>query len=240
MHTHTVRDRDKNIWFWPTFKVESWFAATMKSKITFLLSCGSQGLDMPTGGELSHRLNVWQQWKSPNSLQKCQSGDAGWQEDSYVWVEGQKIIKWTIYRWKNILFCRVTERTWWNLYCVLQSEGELAGTRSSPPGMRNVSAGDPEWRSVFTENIHPPLPWQQTADGSPLLIIALLACRHSVFDYHCLGDLGAITVVFASFLMAASHVEQFVFLTGVCHGALSMCKHFCPSVCRRVGVCDYR
>lgn len=131
------------------------------------------------------------------------------------------------------------KKSWWKLCCVLQSEGELAGTRSSPPGMVKVSAADPERRSIFPENIRPLLAWQQTADGSPLLIIALVASRHSVFDYHCLSDLGAITVVFASFLMAASHVEQFVFLTGVCHGALSMCKHFCCSVCRRGGLCDY-
>lgn len=103
--------------------------------------------------------------------------------------------------------------------------------------MVKVSAAHPEQRSVFPDNIRPLLAWQQTADGGTLLIIALVASRYSLFDYHCLGDLGAITVVFASLLVAASHVEQFVFLTEVCHGALSMCKHFCCSVCRRVGVC---
>lgn len=30
--------------------------------------------------------------------------------------------------------------------------------------------------------------------------------------------------------MGGLHEEQF--LTGVCHGALSMCKHFCLDVCR--------
>lgn len=65
--------------------------------------------------------------------------------------------------------------------------------------------------------------------------MAPVASRRPVFDYHCLSDLGAITVVFTSFLMAASHVGQFVFLTGVCRGALSVCKHFCCSVCRRGG-----
>lgn len=48
---------------------------------------------MPTGGKLSHRVCVTAVKIAPNSLQKCQSGDAGWQEDSYVCVEGQKIIK---------------------------------------------------------------------------------------------------------------------------------------------------
>ena len=145
--------------------------------------------------------------------------------------EGQKVSKWTVYRGKTILFwLNEMKKTWWNLCCVLQCEGELAGIRISPPGIGKVSAADLERRSVF------PSTWQQTADGSALVIIALVA---SVFDYHCLSDLGAITVVFASFLMAASHVEQFVFLTGVCHGALSMCKHFRCSVCRRGGVCDY-
>lgn len=63
-----------------------------------------QRLDMPTGGKLSHRVCVTAVKIPPNSLQKCQSGDAGWQEDSYVCVEGQKIIKWTIYRWKQFSF----------------------------------------------------------------------------------------------------------------------------------------
>lgn len=68
--------------------------------------------------------------------------------------------------------------------------------------------------------IQPLLDWQQIADGGRLLIMAPVASGRPVFDYHCLSDLGAITVVFTSFLMAASHVGQFVFLTGVCHGGL--------------------
>lgn len=37
--------------------------------------------------------------------------------------------------------------------------------------------------------------------------------------------------MFGCFLMAGLHEEHFLFLTGVCHGALSMCKHFCLEVC---------
>lgn len=36
--------------------------------------------------------------------------------------------------------------------------------------------------------------------------------------------------------MAGLHEEQFLFLTGVCRGALSMCKHFCLEVCSGVAV----
>lgn len=118
----TKTDGPKQEKIWMMCKVESWFAATMKSKSTFFL-CPVARRDQRCPLVAScHTESVWQQWKSPNSLQKCQSGDAGWQEDPNVRVEGQKRSKWTIYRWKKILFFHVTERTWWNLCCVLQSK----------------------------------------------------------------------------------------------------------------------
>lgn len=97
------------------------------------------------------------------------------------------------------------------------------------------SAKVPQW-NVYPDNILTILVWEQTSsDGTLLLIIALVASRHSVFDYYCLCDLGAITVVFGSFLMAGLHVDQFLFSTGFCHVALSMCKHFCLNVCWGAG-----
>lgn len=89
---------------------------------------------------------------------------------------------------------------------------------------------------LYPNNILTILVWEQTSsDGTLLMIIALVASKHSVLDYNCLSDLGTITAVFGSFLMAGLPVDQFLFLTGFCHAAFSMCKHFCLNVCWGAG-----
>lgn len=150
--------------------VELWFAATMKSKSTFSLcpvALGDRTCPLVASCQTE---SVWQQRKSPNSLQKCQSGDAGWQRDSNVRGEGQKINQRTIdgsFQFQCNSKILVKPLPFFKKR-ILQSEGEPTGTTleawlSVPQRLLN--------RGASSLRVYPPAPglaahrrWQSTFD----------------------------------------------------------------------------
>lgn len=96
------------------------------------------------------------------------------------------------------------------------------------------SAAALEWRNLhYVVGLEVnKLGWQSTFDycrGCPTGILCLITPVLQV-------DLCLITLGVCFFpVIAGSHEDLFLFLAGVCHGALSMCKHLCLEVCQGAG-----
>lgn len=125
------------------------------------------------------------------------------------------------------------EMSCWNFSLILQGNQEQPSRHGwLVPTLLSRSTWMEE--SLHPHRIITPLAWQWTSsDGSLTLIIAvvapqafcvwlLLPWRLILSDYSC-------CLVFP--IIAAMHKELLLFLAGVCHGALSMCKHLCLEVC---------